>query len=71
MKILGSTEDVFAESAAATPVVGVEIALGEGIMGEDETVVVNTTGFGFKDTENAKRTTGDVHRVDPDLLEVQ
>jgi threonine synthase len=70
-KLLGSTEGIYSEPAGAAPVAGVKQALEEGIIEPDETVVVNSTGFGLKDTESAKQATGDVHRVDPTLSEVE
>lgn len=70
-KLLGSTEGIYSEPAGAAPVAGVKAALADGIIEPDETVVVNSTGFGLKDTESAKQATGDVHRVDPDLAEVE
>jgi threonine synthase len=69
--LLGSTEGVFAEPAAAATVAGVQKALAEGIIGDDETVVVATTGFGLKDTEGAKRATGGVTSISPDIAEVE
>ncbi|WP_265108571.1 threonine synthase [Halosolutus halophilus] len=70
-KLLGSTEGIYTEPAGATPLAGVKRAIAEGIIESDETVVVNSTGFGLKDTESAKRATGDVMRIDPDIAEVQ
>jgi threonine synthase len=70
-KLLGSTEGIYSEPAGAAPVAGVRKALEEGIVDPDETVVVNSTGFGLKDTESAKKATGDVERIDPELSEVQ
>jgi threonine synthase len=69
-KLLGSTEGIYAEPAGATPVAGVREARERGIIADDETVVICTTGFGLKDTESAKRATGDAHRVDPRIEEV-
>ncbi|WP_306061777.1 threonine synthase [Natronococcus wangiae] len=70
-KLLGSTEGIYTEPAGATPLAGVKRAIEEGIIESDETVVVNSTGFGLKDTESAKQATGDVMRIDPDIAEVQ
>lgn len=70
-KLLGSAEGIYAEPAGAAPVAGVEKALEEGIVEEDETVVVTATGFGLKDSESAKQATGSVHRVDPEIDEVR
>ncbi|SEW29935.1 threonine synthase [Natrinema salifodinae] len=70
-KLLGSTEGIYTEPAGATPLAGVKRALEEGVIDADETVVVNSTGFGLKDTESAKRATGDVVRIDPEIAEVE
>jgi threonine synthase len=69
--LLGSTEGIFAEPAAASTVAGVQKALAEGVIDTDETVVVATTGFGLKDTEGAKRATGGVTSIQPDIAEVE
>jgi len=62
---------IYAEPAGATPVAGVQEALEQGIIERDETVVVVSTGFGLKDTESAKKATGDVNRIEPELSEVE
>lgn len=69
--LLAESEGLFAEPAAAATVAGVKTARQEGIIGSDETVVVDSTGFGLKDTESAKEAAGDVSRIDPTLSEVQ
>jgi threonine synthase len=69
--LLGSTEGIFAEPAAAAPIAGVEEALDRGIIDRGETVVVASTGFGLKDTKGAKRAAGEPERVDPDIAEVE
>jgi threonine synthase len=68
---LGSTEGIYSEPAGATPVAGVRKALREGIIESDQTVVVAATGFGLKDTESARKATGGVERIDPDIAEVR
>jgi len=68
--LLGSTEGIYAEPAAAAPIAGVQTALREGVVGRDEDVLVVTTGFGLKDSESAKRAAGAVDYVDPDVSEV-
>jgi len=68
---LGSTEGIYAEPAAAAPVAGVRKALAEGIVDPDETVVVNSTGFGLKDTRSAQKATEGAERIAPDLDEVR
>jgi threonine synthase len=70
-KTLGSTEGIFAEPAAAAPIAGVEEALDRGIVDPGDTVVVDSTGFGLKDTEGAKLAAGEPERVDPDIAEVE
>lgn len=68
--LLGSSEGIYTEPAGATSVAGVKKALEEGIIEEDESVIVVSTGFGLKDTASAKQATGGVERVDPDIEEV-
>jgi threonine synthase len=70
-RTLGSTEGIFAEPAAAAPIAGVEEALDRGIVDPGDTVVVDSTGFGLKDTEGAKLAAGEPERVDPDIAEVE
>ncbi len=69
--LLGSTEGIYAEPAAAAPVAGVQEARDRGIIDSGDTVVVASTGFGLKDTEGAKQATGGVERIDPDIAEVE
>jgi len=69
--LLGSTEGIYAEPAAAAPIAGVQEALDRGIVDPGDTVVVSSTGFGLKDTESAKQATGGVERIDPDIAEVE
>lgn len=68
---LGSTEGLYAEPAAAATVAGVKAALAEGIIGSDESVVVVQSGYGLKDTKNAKRATGEPYKIDPTVDEVE
>ena len=68
--LLGSSEGIYAEPAAATPVAGVKEALARGIIDPGETVVIASTGFGLKDTKSARQATGDVERIRPSLDEV-
>jgi threonine synthase len=65
--LIGRTEGIYAEPAAAAPVAGVERALASGIVAPDETVVVVTTGFGLKDTESARRAAGDPESIPPEI----
>lgn len=68
--LLGSSEGIYAEPAAATPVAGVKEALARGIIDPGETVVIASTGFGLKDTKSARQATGDVDRISPSIEEV-
>jgi threonine synthase len=70
MKLLGSSEGIYAEPAAAAPVAGLAAALEREIVAPDESAVVCSTGFGLKDTASANRATGDPYRVDPVLSDV-
>jgi len=65
--LLGRTEGVYAEPAAAAPVAGVRVARERGIIGPDETVVVCVTGSGLKDTKAAGRAAGEPISIPPDL----
>ncbi len=69
--LLGSTEGIFTEPAGATPLAGVKKAISEGIIDRGDTVVINSTGFGLKDTNGAKKATEGVIHVEPELAEVQ
>ena len=70
-KLLGRTEGLYAEPAAAATVAGLEEAIDEGIVEPDETAVVVSSGYGLKDTKNAQRAAGEPYRVDPDLAAVE
>jgi len=70
-KTLGSTEGIFAEPAAAAPIAGVRKALERGIVDHDETVVVDSTGFGLKDTKGAQKAAGEPERIEPAIEEVE
>ena len=70
-KLLGATEGIYAEPAAAAPVAGVKRARAEGIIGEDEQVVVAVTGFGLKDGESARRATEGVEGIPPEMAAVE
>lgn len=51
IKLLAKTEGIFTEPAGGTTVAGLKQLVEEGRIGEDETVVVNITGNGFKAEE--------------------
>jgi len=69
--LLGSTEGLFTEPAAAAIVAGVEKALEKGIMDEGESAVVVSSGYGLKDLENAKAAGREPYSLPPDLDEVE
>ena len=69
--LLGSSEGIYAEPAAAAPVAGVKEALARGVIDPGETVVLASTGFGLKDTKSARQATGGVERIRPSLDEVR
>jgi len=70
-KTLGHTEGIYAEPAAAAPIAGVRKALAEGIIEDDETVVINSTGFGLKDAKGAQKAAGSPESVKPEIAEVE
>ncbi len=69
--LLGRTEGIYTEPAGATALAGVKRAIEDGIIDADETVVINSTGFGLKDTEGAMAVTGGVTTIEPELAEVR
>ncbi|WP_049995824.1 threonine synthase [Halococcus sediminicola] len=66
-KLLGSTEGIYAEPAGAAPVAGVRTALREGLIEENESVVVVVTGNGLKDTESAMEASGTATEIAPNI----
>jgi len=68
--LLGQTEGIYAEPAAATPVAGLRKARDDGIVKTGESVVVVVTGTGLKDTASAMRAGGEVAGIDPDIDDV-
>lgn len=52
---LARSTGVFAEPAAAAALAGLDVALGEGLVGRDERVVLMVTGTGLKDVSAAAR----------------
>lgn len=55
MKLLGHTEGIFAEPAAAASLSGLIEAIKTGIIHHEESVTIIITGNGLKDPENAKK----------------
>ncbi|MFB6148421.1 MAG: threonine synthase [Halobacteriales archaeon] len=70
--LLGRTEGFYAEPAGATPVAGVQTAREQGIIDDDERVVIVTTGHGLKDSASARdAAAADVERITPSIDDVQ
>lgn len=67
MRTLAREVGVFAEPAAAAAFAGLEKAVREGQMGEEETVVVMITGNGLKDIPSAMRAVGTAHRIPAEI----
>ncbi len=68
--LLGRTEGIYAEPAAAASIAGIRAAHERGIIAADESVVAVVTGFGLKDTASAKRAVGEVINIEPMLDDV-
>jgi len=62
---------VFAEPAAAAAYAGLVKAVGRGLVGADEQVVVLATGSGLKDVASVMKATGQPLTVAPDLNDVR
>lgn len=67
MQTLAREVGVFAEPAAAAAFAGLEKAVREGRIGEEESVVVVITGNGLKDISSALRAVGQAHRISPEV----
>lgn len=62
---------VFAEPAGATAYAGLLQAWCDGLVHQDETIVVINTGSGLKDVRAAMEVTGDVRVIEPSLAAVR
>ena len=67
MRNLARGAAVFAEPAGATGYAGLVKAVGQGMIGETESVVVVVTGNGLKDVKSAMRAAGEATLVEPSL----
>ncbi|MDL2217944.1 threonine synthase [Christensenellaceae bacterium OttesenSCG-928-M15] len=67
MRLLGSTEGVFSEPAAATAAAGVKAAVEKGLIKENESVTVISSGSGLKDVNNAMKAAGEPFSCAPDI----
>lgn len=71
IRTLGSLEGIFSEPAAAAATAGAAAAVQEGIIKEDEGVVVINSGNGLKDTVNALRAGGEPLHCQPELAALE
>ncbi|MCX7691626.1 threonine synthase [Thermoflexus sp.] len=67
MRTLAQEAGVFAEPAAAAAFAGLEKAVREGLMREEETVLVMITGNGLKDIPSAMRAVGHAARISAEI----
>jgi threonine synthase len=67
---LAGTTGIFAEPAGAAALAGLETALGEGLVGRDERVVLMITGNGLKDVDAAARALPSLEPVEATLKAV-
>jgi threonine synthase len=67
MRVTARLGAVFGEPAGVTGVAGLQKAVRTGIVKSTESALAVITGNGLKDVQSAKRATGDVIDVEPDL----
>ncbi|MCR4407202.1 MAG: threonine synthase [Anaerolineae bacterium] len=71
MKELARGAGVFAEPAGSAPYAGLVKARQQGLVGDDERVVVIATGNGLKDVASAMKATGEPHLIEPTLANLK
>ncbi|MEM2021776.1 MAG: threonine synthase [Zestosphaera sp.] len=71
MKLLASSEGIFAEPSGVASLAGLMKALQAGLIDKDEEVVVLITGHGLKDPDVVKEVVGDAPTINPDLEELR
>ena len=71
MRMTARLGGVFGEPAGVAGVAGLKKAVQAGIVGSNETALVVITGNGLKDIQSAKRASGDVITVEPDIEELE
>ena len=71
MRKLGAAEGIFGEPAGVTGLAGLEKALANGVIKEQERVAAIATGNGLKDIHNALKAAGEPIRVQPDFKELE
>jgi threonine synthase len=62
---------VFGEPAGVAGVAGLRVAVQEGIVSSDASVIVVMTGSGLKDTQSARKAVGDPLTTDPNLKDLE
>ena len=62
---------IFAEPAGATSLAGLKQALQDGLVGEDDPILVLNTGSGLKDVKAAMQAAGEAPVISPVLGEVK
>jgi threonine synthase len=67
MRLLGRTCGVFAEPASAAGLAGLVTLANRGIIANQDSVAVISTGNGLKDTANALKAAGEPLRLPPDI----
>lgn len=67
MVLLGKTEGIFAEPAAAASITGLMNAIEDNIINKDSKVVIVSTGNGLKDIENGQKATPEPISLKADL----
>lgn len=71
MRVTARLGGVFGEPAGVTGVAGLHNAVQKGIVKPNESALVVITGNGLKDIQSAKRATGEVIDVEPDIKSVE
>jgi len=71
MKELARGAGVFAEPAGSAPYAGLVKARAQGLVGENERVVVIATGNGLKDVASAMKAAGEPHFIEPTLADLK
>lgn len=71
VRTLARYTGVFAEPAGAAPFAGLVALAQQGLIDEDERIVLMVTGNGLKDIDTVSRTVGEPIRIDPDFEAVK
>jgi threonine synthase len=70
MRMCARLAGVFGEPAGVTSLAGVRKAVGQNIIGTNESVLIMITGNGLKDIQSAKSAAGKEHLIEPNLSAV-